>query len=287
MFISVVVPLYNKGKKVCKSINSVLSQCYSDFEIIVVDDGSTDDSSDYVMRYSDSRIKYIYQKNSGVSKARNIGISNANGDWLYFLDADDEIEIDAFDSFRKLHYMFPNEKYLVGQSKWMQNGLDVTVCKKKYAPYVSKTPYFDNWRNKYRTGIRNVLIHKSLIEEYGGFDVRMSFFEDWEFPLRLLRYGKVAVTSDIIGIYNQDAEGLSSANHPVEKEMAFYTPELLANASFWMKCLLYTNIEQTKIFWSNNKNVQALYDEMQKKCFSWKYSYMHDIRQRLINHNIL
>lgn len=85
---SVIVPTYNRANYVTEAIESILSQSFQDHEIIVVDDGSTDNTKDVLARY-EGRIRYIYQANSGVSAARNAGIRHAQGEWLAFLDSDD------------------------------------------------------------------------------------------------------------------------------------------------------------------------------------------------------
>lgn len=88
--ISVVIPLYNKDKQIAKTLYSVLKQTYPNFEVIVVNDGSTDNSLSEVSKISDSRIRLICQENKGVSAARNRGIQEAKSDYIAFLDADDE-----------------------------------------------------------------------------------------------------------------------------------------------------------------------------------------------------
>ena len=88
---SVIIPLYNKGWRIKRAIDSVLRQGIEDLEIVVVDDGSTDGSAGFVKSYKDARIHYIYKENGGVSSARNKGIKEATGEWLLFLDADDEM----------------------------------------------------------------------------------------------------------------------------------------------------------------------------------------------------
>ena len=100
--ISVIIPLYNKEQIIEKCIQSVLTQDYDDFEVVIVNDGSTDRSAEIVKRIDDSRIRLIEQENGGPSKARNIGVKNAKGDWIVFLDADDEFLLGALNYFRSL-----------------------------------------------------------------------------------------------------------------------------------------------------------------------------------------
>ena len=88
--ISVIIPLYNKASCVARALNSVLSQTYTDFELIVVDDGSTDGSAEIVRQYVDPRIRLVVQENSGPGAARNRGLREAQAEFVAFLDADDE-----------------------------------------------------------------------------------------------------------------------------------------------------------------------------------------------------
>lgn len=89
MKFSIIIPLFNKKDHIKKTIDSVIAQSFSDYEILVVDDGSTDHGGDVVKDFLDSRIRVFQQKNSGVSSARNKGIEEALGEWIVFLDADD------------------------------------------------------------------------------------------------------------------------------------------------------------------------------------------------------
>lgn len=107
---SVVIPLYNKEKSIEKTIQTVLDQTFHDFEIIVVNDGSTDNSRNIVKRIGDSRIVLIDEKNSGVASARNTGIRSAKGKYICFLDADDLWEADFLETVITLFQEFPMAK---------------------------------------------------------------------------------------------------------------------------------------------------------------------------------
>lgn len=97
--VSIIIPVYNKAPYLDSCISSVINQTYKNLEIIIIDDGSTDNSLEICENYrkKDERIQLISQENQGVSVARNKGIQKASGEWIYFLDADDYLELDAFE----------------------------------------------------------------------------------------------------------------------------------------------------------------------------------------------
>ena len=105
--ISIVIPLYNKAKSVERAVRSVLAQTVADFELIVVDNGSSDGSAEIVAGIGDSRIRLVVERSRGVSYARNRGISEARGEWVAFLDADDEWMPTFLESCCQLHDKYP------------------------------------------------------------------------------------------------------------------------------------------------------------------------------------
>lgn len=113
--ISVIVPVYNVNKYLAKCVESILQQTYIDLEIILIDDGSTDNSGEICDRFAsiDSRIKVIHQQNGGAASAKNAGLRAATGKYLAFVDSDDYIECDAFE-------------FMVNEME--QNGVDVVRC---------------------------------------------------------------------------------------------------------------------------------------------------------------
>lgn len=113
MRFSVVIPLYNKGIHVVHALESVLAQTFEDFEILVVDDGSKDDSLQYAKSVDSPKIRVFHQKNQGVSVARNVGIENAKGEYIAFLDADDVWHPNYLETIHKLTQMYAQSDIFV------------------------------------------------------------------------------------------------------------------------------------------------------------------------------
>ena len=115
--VSVIVPVYKVEKYIGKCIESILSQTFKDFELILVDDGSPDSSGAICDQYAqkDSRIQVIHKTNGGVSSARNVGISKSNGEWLCFVDSDDTVDKDYIENFGLEQYK--SELFIQGYKK--------------------------------------------------------------------------------------------------------------------------------------------------------------------------
>lgn len=111
--VSIIIPAYNVENYIVRTIESCVNQTYKKVEILIVDDGSLDNTSRVIQEYmlKDDRIKYFYQENSGVSKARNKGISHANGKYIVFLDSDDWLDKDAIEYL--IYYQEKYKKYFI------------------------------------------------------------------------------------------------------------------------------------------------------------------------------
>jgi glycosyltransferase involved in cell wall biosynthesis len=198
--ISVVIATYNRAKQVQLAINSVLSQTYDRFEIVVVDDGSTDCTSDtiHAMIKRDeelrriSRIRYFYQPNKGQSAARNKGIAEATGNWIAFLDSDDiwlpeklELQVRAIERFHERCGACFTDARLVDnqgfqttafrQAGWYYKELMGIDCDR--ALCLAKT-FGGIW-------IQTLLARSELVRQIGGFDPDLHFGEDYDFLFRL------------------------------------------------------------------------------------------------------
>lgn len=285
---SVVIPLYNKGSLIKRSIDSVLSQTFQEFEIVVVDDGSKDDSSEYVKEYKDPRVKYYYKQNGGVSSARNYGIEKAIYDWIVLLDADDELLPNALSTYKKLRIAYPKVNYLASRQDgcYSKKGL-INKLFNKSSIHSTRFPYFQLWIRAFYSSPGTMCFHKKLVSEYGGFDTRMSFFEDLEFIYRIIHKEKVAFSSEFTMRYNQTAGGLSTSSHAKEKDYAYYLHEKISRYSFWEKALAFEIVEMTINIHSNNFDSICYYKSLKQAIFPKIYTHLHKLRQKLIRLGII
>ena len=179
--VSVIIPTFNRTDKVIEAINSVRYQTYTDMEIIVVDDGSTDDTLEKISINYDPRIRVISQKNSGVSSARNFGMANARGKYIAFLDSDDlwipsklKKQMDLMEGNKDLGIIICGVVRLN-----MNDNSTVVTCPSSVdrKHYISSMIYGRVWDVAFGTG--SYLIKKAIIDQAGGFDVSLKNFEDW------------------------------------------------------------------------------------------------------------
>jgi glycosyltransferase involved in cell wall biosynthesis len=203
-FISVIIPCYNQGIYLEKAIQSVVSQDYSFYEIIVVDDGSTDQTKQIAQKYD--IVKYIFQSNQGVSAARNNGIKNSNGELLVFLDADDWLLPNAF--FINIKYLTQNPQaafvsgahelfYQPENKTWLiqKEVVDSHYCRLLEGNYV---------------GVPAAGMYQRWAFEEFQFDISLHYCEDYDLCLRIARKFPVIHHTQPIAVYNFHENNTSS-----------------------------------------------------------------------------
>lgn len=184
MLFSIIVPVYNKEKGIKASIQSILNQSFEDYEIIVVDDGSTDHSIDIIRSIKDERVKLFHQNNSGPSNARNNGIKNATGEWILFLDADDELVKDALNIFFSLINKYKDIKVICCNHFIESNG--VTWIRSSYNKEGVISNNFFAW------------FFNLLLPSQGATIFHKDVFLTHKFPENLRRWEDVAMLFEIM-----------------------------------------------------------------------------------------
>ena len=214
MNVSVVIPCFNRKKTLSRSIDSVVNQTYKPSEIIIVDDGSTDGTRDFILN-SYPNIKYFFQPKKGVSSARNKGIRESSSDWVAFLDSDDEWlpqklekQINQLGKYSEIFISHTNEI-------WIRNGVRVNQMKKhqKYGGYI-----FDKCLDICRISPSSVLIHKRVLKDVGIFDETLQVCEDYDLWLRITSKYSVLFERELLIVkYGGHKDQLSKVKEGIEQ----------------------------------------------------------------------
>ena len=212
--VSVIIPTYNRKNLLKRALHSVISQTFVPQEIIVVDDGSSDRTKDWVSeRFPD--VRYIYQDNSGVSSARNAGIKEAKGSWIAFLDSDDEWMTNKLEQQKRVINSFQEAWLCHTNEIWIRNGVRVNQMKKhqKYGGDV-----FENCLDICRISPSSVLIKKEVFEMVGLFDESLKVCEDYDLWLRITAVLPVIfLDQPLIIKYGGHTDQLSRVDSGIEK----------------------------------------------------------------------
>lgn len=202
--ISVVIPLYNKAFSIKKTLTSVLKQTFTDFEIIVINDGSTDNSVEIVQNFTDKKV-YIYsQENKGAAVARNLGIEKANGELIAFLDADDLWETNHLEELYNLYHDFPDcglycSRYQIQLSKQkIQKAIYINI----FDDFRGIIPDYFESSMKNRVGLTSALaIPKEVLAKH-QFNPKVSSGQDLELFTKIAIQFPVAITDKITVLYD-------------------------------------------------------------------------------------
>lgn len=282
--ISIITPVYNVENYISKCIESILKQTFTDFELILINDGSTDKSLEICKKWSnkDIRIKLHDLPNGGVSAARNFGLDNAISDWICFIDSDDYIEKDYLNNFFKAELTYEtivyqginlnfNDEYKIAFSKYANAHLNINdntdIIKQKIL--YDGCPY-------------GKLYNKHIINRYNlRFNTNLSMHEDHVFVWTYLQHmKKIVLIEDMSYNYmRRGATTLSTKRHPSEEYIlasSLFTENLTALSSIigipkvefnkiWSKFGLYQIIEALKSITDENCTDILNYAKYQKK----------------------
>ncbi len=233
MLFSVIIPLFNKAPYVAKAIQSVLAQSFTNYELIVVDDGSKDESASVAAEAIEGRAncRLVRQENAGVSTARNNGVASSNGEYICFLDADDWWEPAFLEEMSKQINEYP-EAGIYGTSYTIVNE---TRHKTRVAPIGVEPGFERGYINYFQVYAKTlamplwtgaVCVPRRVFDEMQGFPKGIKLGEDFLLWMKIALKYKVALLNKPLAFYNQDVEvaarGVKSSGYDPDSFMTFH-----------------------------------------------------------------
>lgn len=210
--VSVIIPCYNQATYLPAAIESVIVQTYKSFEIIVVNDGSKDNTDEVAQRYE--AVIYLEQVNQGVSTARNNGLKIAKGKYIIFLDSDDVLLPSALELGVQILEGQPQTSFVSSRCELRTRSGKLLIC----SPEVSNPSYEELLRRNFIWHPASVMFRKDILCEIGGFDRQYNICADFDLYIRIARQHDIACASNINSVYYQTKDSLSSNSIMLIKE---------------------------------------------------------------------
>lgn len=268
--ISLIVPCYEQGVYLGEALNSILNQEFEHWECIIVDDGSTDLTSTLAKKWvkKDSRFKYLYQSNQGLSSARNLGIKNSTGKYIVALDADDKISPD----------------YLLKLNHTLSNNPDLKIVYSKAEKFgIEEGPLDLPSFSLFDLSNKNMIYCSAMFqkkdwERVGGYDEKMIYgLEDWEFWISILKDGGKVKCLDFVGFYYRIKETSMLKEMDVEKRKKMLEYLSIKHADFF--------VEQKGSFFELESQIEEVQNKFEEKLQSEKFL-LNKLFYRLFRFNI-
>lgn len=218
--VSVVTPTYNRARFLPDAIASILAQTYADLELIILDDGSVDDTREVLEPFlADERVRYFYQENQGQSHARNRALGQASGDFVAFLDSDDVWSSDKLENQLAVFEAHPEVDIVHGDEALIDERGAVTSRRnmKRYSGRITRYLLADN-----SVSITTALVKRRCFDEMGGFDTSIGVADDYELWLRFSARYLFYYEPGIVAFYRVMADQISS-----DKQRRFAANELI------------------------------------------------------------
>lgn len=262
--ITIIVPVYKVEQYLSQCIESILKQTFKDFEVLLIDDGSPDNSGQICDQYAnkDSRIQVVHKKNRGVSSARNAGIKSARGTWICFVDSDDELKSNYLENFIQCLNKKEADLYVAGYTKKTPYSSSNFSLKDQIYTYENREQAIINLKNKVLFGIpwnkmfKTEIIHQNKLL----FDESLDSYEDELFVLNYIYYARtIYISSAITYLYNiTNSSSLSQKYIPIERH--FDTAQTLLDAGVNIsKNNEFINFLQMEYTWHLYRCITLLY----------------------------
>jgi glycosyltransferase involved in cell wall biosynthesis len=285
MYFSILIPLYNKSEYISNTLNSVLGQTYSKFEVIIIDDGSTDGSDAIVSKYTDPRIRILRQENKGVSAARNYGIKKAKYKLIALLDGDDLWDKRYLEEIVILIGKYPEISIYGTQLAGICNGRIISrpFILNNFEVYGKFDLFEIITKNKgflHPISSSSVVFRKNILEKAGNFDERITHGEDYDFFFRISLYSEIAFVEKELAYWNQSvlASKRASGHLPdIKNHIVYYVdkfkPYFQANEN--LKTVIYKLILKDLRYHYKNKEYAKLKKQILKDIPISQYTIKH------------
>jgi glycosyltransferase involved in cell wall biosynthesis/MoaA/NifB/PqqE/SkfB family radical SAM enzyme len=213
VLISICIPTYNRAEYIDEAIQCVLAQTYQNFEIIVVDDGSIDDTATLVNRINDKRIRYLKKTHSGRPETRNLLIEKARGEYILWLDDDDLLDKQVLEKYMNVLENYPDTDVVYGNLSAYQGDIsNQTTIFEAYDYTSNNRSILKNLVNGSGITFGGSIMRKELLERYGCFDPAYMRAQDFELWTRIAPYAKFHKVNEIVYYYRQHGKNVSVGN---------------------------------------------------------------------------
>ena len=226
-FFSVIIPTFNRCAFLKIAVESVLSQSFDDFEIVICDDGSHDNTAGTITAFNEQRIRYFRQENKGVSAARNAALKISRGEFIAFLDSDDRFRHDKLKITQSHIQNNPQYKIFHSQEIWYRAGSYLAQKKAHIKPHGN---IFAAAAKICSVSISTAVIHKSVFKKSGIFDETMPACEDYDFWLRAANLYEVFLIDEFLTIKEGGHPSQQSHKYPAMDRFRIYALEKAINS---------------------------------------------------------
>ena len=274
MLISIIIPTYNSEKYIDRCIESIIHNKSEDYEIIIVDDGSMDNTRAKLKKYKN--VRYFYQENAGPSAARNLGIEKAKGKYIMFCDSDDKYEEGIIDYYKK-YLLDDNYDFIIFGRKDFDNGSIINTCNylKDIKIYDNKYLYLNNDFSKGKSAfsVVNKIYRTSIIKNNNiMFDESIKYSEDLKFNLYYLKYVNMHIVEDFSKSYIRYCNAGSLIYSKIEdffdkniKTIKEFEVEKTYDIAIKNIYSHYANVALHRLFYGYDKeNKEDIIDEIKK-----------------------
>lgn len=288
--VSIIIPTYNSQKTIEETIASVQQQSFTDYEIIIIDDGSQDNTVAVIKNIVEPRLQLFVYENGGVATARNRGISQATGEFIAFLDADDLWSPDKLASQVAALSQNPQSKVVYSWTKYIDEQGKPLFSGTRYS--YRGDVYSQLLQTNFITNASNILIHRDALDLVAGFNPELAYTADWDFYLRLAKNFNFAVVPKFQIYYRQSANSMSTKVEQLKEESLLLLDrvyqtattklKLQKNRSYSILYLYCADLYRKKISIDNHKSLVSAKQNLKTSILLYPQSLLQINTQRLL-----